>query len=162
MRRRTSWVGKDGATAPGRDHDARSERLEVQRSQVEKASGFGVRGIEQLEPAVEQQPVYAVGAGPTTDRIGCLEHGHIQAMAGESAGSSQPGQPGPDHDDVDPSRQPAHVVRPSGGCVVDFVSRLPAREVVRLGTGSSRRHDRDAGLWITLRALSVVYAKVVT
>ena len=115
MGRRTSWVGEDGAAAPGRDHNARSERLEVECRQVENAGSLRVSGVEQLEPAVEQQPVYAVGAGPTTDRIVCLEQNHIQAMADEAAGSSQPGQPRPDHNDVDPSRQPAHVVLPFGG-----------------------------------------------
>ena len=60
---------------------------------------LGVGRERDLEPSVEGEPVDTIGAHPTPDAVGGLEHPHRDAGIVQRDGARQSGEAGADDDD---------------------------------------------------------------
>ena len=96
------------AAADGRRRSSRApaahrrppERLQLQSVNVDALPEFGVRRIEYLESTVAGEPVDDIGPDPSADIVGSLPDAHLATGRSEDAGTSQPGQARPDHQDL--------------------------------------------------------------
>ena len=82
------------------DLDGGVEGAQVEGVEVDRRPERRVAGVQHLEAAVERVAVDVVGADPAAHRVAGLQDRHVDAPVGQLAGARQPGQPGPDHDDV--------------------------------------------------------------
>ena len=77
-----------------------AEALEPERVDVDPAADGGIGGVEQLEAAVDQEPVDAVGPDAAADGVTRLEHEHLVPGLAHHLRAAQPGQPSPDDQHV--------------------------------------------------------------
>ena len=73
---------------------------QVEGRQIDPGAHLGIRRVDELEAAVEEHAVEAVGADPAADRVGGLEHHDVETRRAQQPGRRQPGKPGPDDHDV--------------------------------------------------------------
>ena len=99
-RRGAPRVGDEVPAAARGEQHAGGERAQLQRGQVEDALRLGVGRVEQLEPAVDRDAVDPLAAHATADAVARLEDDDLAPGRDEVAGRGQPGEPGPDHEDV--------------------------------------------------------------
>ena len=99
--RAPAWIG-DTSTAASieRDDDARCQGLQVQPTMVENPPALGIRGVVELEPAIQQEAVDIVGAYPATDVVRGLEDDDIEAVLVHAIRSAQTRQPRAHDDDI--------------------------------------------------------------
>ena len=76
------------------------ETVEIQAGHVNQPGEFRVGGIEHLEAPVAQEAVDYVGADPVSHGVGGVDDMGLSAPVAEVAGGGQPGQAGPDDEDV--------------------------------------------------------------
>jgi hypothetical protein len=86
-------VSADDQTGLGAGGDASAEGLQAEGGDVHPAAYGWVRGVEQLESAIDEEAVDAVGADPAADDIGGLQHRDVTTRLGQRLGAAQPGQP---------------------------------------------------------------------
>ena len=91
-------MSEDGQAGLGAGGDACAERLQAEGVDVHPASYGGVRGVEQLESAIDEEAVDPLGADPAADLVRRLEHRDVTTRLGQRLGAAQPGQPR-SHDD---------------------------------------------------------------
>ena len=83
------------------DVGSRLEAAQVEGRDVGHPIELGVAGEEDLEPAIEAEPVDPVGADPSADSVAGFQHGDPTAGLGQRPGCGQPGEPGADDHGVD-------------------------------------------------------------
>ena len=87
-------VAEHRQTVLGAGSDAGPEGLQPEGVDVHPAAYGGVGGVEQLEAAVDEEAVDAVGADPTADHVGSLQHDDVAPGLGQRLRAAQAGQPG--------------------------------------------------------------------
>ena len=92
------------------------EGAQVEGGEVEQPLRLRVRRVEQLEAAVEPEPVDDVGADPAAHGLGRLDDHGVGPCLLEPDGRGQPGEPGTHDDDVGTpgQRHASNLVDPRG------------------------------------------------
>ena len=98
--RRAARVDERIAPRAVRDDGTGAEGAQPQGAQVEGATCLRIARVEQLEPAVEQQPVDPVGAHPSARLLVGLEQDDLESGTAQHPRGDQPGQAGTDDHDV--------------------------------------------------------------
>jgi hypothetical protein len=95
---------------------ARLEQAEVERVDIEALLHLRVRRKQNLESAIEQEPIHAVGPHPTADAVRGLEQLTLDTRAGEILRAGQASKSGTDIRHNNPHRsdpaQSAHADAP--------------------------------------------------
>ena len=78
----------------GASGDAGPERLEPEGLDVDPPAHRGVRRVEQLEAAVDEEAVDPLGPDPPADGVSGLEHHDVAPGGDERLGAPQPREPG--------------------------------------------------------------------
>ena len=84
--------GTHPATTPGR----RIERPQIERMEVELATGLRIGGEQDLEPAIEQEPPDGVRSDTSTHGVAGFEHCGVQTRGRCRPGAGQAGEAGAD------------------------------------------------------------------
>mmetsp|Transcript_28249 Transcript_28249/g.69850 ORF Transcript_28249/g.69850 Transcript_28249/m.69850 type:complete len:533 (+) Transcript_28249:114-1712(+) len=87
VERHAERVGDPVEAAVPADEGAGVEGLELELLVIEQALGLGVRGEEDLEPTVEEEPVDVVGPHAPPHPVGRLHDGHGDALLSELDGA---------------------------------------------------------------------------
>jgi len=86
--------------APPVHQHVRGQFPQLQPLQVQGSAQIGERGVEQVGPVVEAEALVFVGRHPAADAVAGLQDGDVQTGAAQPSGCREPGDPGPDDDDV--------------------------------------------------------------
>jgi hypothetical protein len=78
----------------------RSETPEVEGIEIEPPCELRIGGEQDLEPAIEPEPVDDVGAHPAADSIARLDDGDVDPGGLEGTGTGESGEPCSHDDDV--------------------------------------------------------------
>lgn len=76
------------------------ELLKVEGLIVQKPLGFGIRGDENLEAAVEKETVEGIGPDAAADGVGGFEKEEGNALGMETSGGGEAGETSADDDDA--------------------------------------------------------------
>ena len=150
--REQSWspqrVPQHDGAGLGHGGDPRPEALEPERADVHPALDGRIGRVEELEAAVDEESVHAIGADPTPDGIGLLEHEDVVPRLVERPCAAQTRHPSSYDQHVGihaprlvPRHQRVVALRACGEGATDRQQTArPRRRPCDLGPATSARH----------------------